>query len=304
MDVKPPSSPLSPASDAPVVTVIVPTLNRPGQLVRTLHALSRQEDIPGGFDVLVVDDGSDPPLDPDLVVAHCAVPCRVLRTPNRGPAAARNLAASLTQAHLLAFIDDDCEPESTWLSGLVRRHGQANGPRIIGGKTVNQLVANRFAATSQNLITIGYAHQNRDPNQARFFAANNLSVPRQEFHLIGGFDENFRTAEDRNLCERWIFSGRSMLFAPECLVLHSHEMGLCGFWRQHFTYGRGAYRFHAERRQRWPGEPLVEWHYYGALLKSMLPIRGAHSTPLMAIALVISQVANLAGYVWEQQKGS
>lgn len=289
-----------PGPVAPAATVIIPTFNRPAQLATALRGLARQLPVPGGFEVLVVDDGGDPPLDERTLADTSGCDCRVLRTANGGPAAARNHAARRARGRILAFTDDDCEPDPGWLRGLVLRHDAAAAPRIVGGRTVNRLPANPFAATSQNLITFGYAHYNRDPERARFFASNNLSVPRAEFALVGGFDERFQTAEDRDLCDRWVHSGRTMTYAPECVIHHAHAMGLTGFWRQHLAYGRGAYRFHAEHRKRVPDHRIVEWPYYRTLLASMLPPRGAHASPPLAFALGVSQVANLLGFFLER----
>jgi hypothetical protein len=79
-------------------------------------------------------------------------------------------------------------------------------------------------------------------------------------------------------------------------------MGLNGFWRQHFAYGRGAYRFHAERLQRQPIGGIVAWPFYQTLLASLLPPRGAHATPSLAFALGVSQVANLLGFFRERSQ--
>lgn len=288
-----------PEADAFAATVIIPTLGRPVQLVKALRALARQLPVPGGFEVLEVDDGGDPPLVERALREDSGSDCRVVRMPNGGPAAARNFTSRQARGRLLIFTDDDCEPEPSWLQGLVARHAESEAPRIIGGRTVNRLLSNPFAATSQNISTIGYAYQNSDPEQARFFASNNLSIPRREYERLGGFNERFRTAEDRDLCDRWRCSGKTMADTPKCVVLHSHRMGLTGFWRQHFAYGRGAYRFHAEHRKRQAGDGIVSWPYYRALLASMWPLRGLHATPALAFALGVSQVANLFGFVWE-----
>ena len=294
------------ATDGPrddvAATVIIPTFNRPAQLVTALRAVARQESVPGGFEVIVMDDGGDPPLDERTLGEASGCPCRVLRIPNGGPAAARNVAARHARGRILAFTDDDCEPDPGWLRGLVLRHDAADAARIVGGRTVNRLVTNPFATTSQNLITFGYAHYNRDPDHARFFASNNLSMPRRDFMRIGGFDERFRTAEDRDLCDRWLHSGGTMTYAPECVILHSHAMGLAGFWRQHLAYGRGAYRFHAEHRKRQPEHRIVAWPYYRTLSASMLPPRGAHASPSLVFALGVSQVANLLGFLLEHRR--
>lgn len=287
-------------SDACAVSVIVPTYNRPTRLRTLIDALSRQWPVSGGFEVLIVDDGSEPPIDTAALVAGTSLTIRFLRTENSGPAAARNLGARCARGGTLAFTDDDCEPDANWIAGLLARHTAAVGPKIVGGCTVNSLPRNPFATTSQNLITIGYAHYNRDPERARFFASNNMSVPREAFLRIGGFDAIFRTSEDRDLCDRWQHAGLTLESAPECVVHHAHEMGLVGFLRQHFAYGRGAFRFHATRARRHGGVRIVEWPYYQTLFMSVFPPRGSHATLLLAFSLLAAQVANLIGFCYER----
>ncbi|MFM7183377.1 MAG: glycosyltransferase [Planctomycetota bacterium] len=286
--------------DAYAVSVIVPTYNRPARLRTLIDALSRQRPVSGGFEVLIIDDGSEPPIEAAALFADTSPTIRLLHAPHSGPAAARNLGARHARGPILAFTDDDCEPDPGWINGLLARHATAAEARIVGGRTVNSLPRNPFATTSQNLITIGYAHYNRDPARARFFASNNMSVSREEFLRIGGFDERFRTAEDREFCDRWQHAGLALVFEPECVVSHAHEMGLAGFLRQHFAYGRGAFRFHAMRARRHGGVKIVEWPYYRTLFTSLLPPRGAHATPLLAVSLLAAQVANLVGFFYER----
>ena len=46
------------AADVPAVSVVTPTYNRSDQAERLLDALAAVEPPPGGFEVLVVDNGS------------------------------------------------------------------------------------------------------------------------------------------------------------------------------------------------------------------------------------------------------
>ena len=49
---------------APTVTVVVPTHARPVQIEACLDGLSRLDPVPGGFEIVIVDDGS--PLHRDV----------------------------------------------------------------------------------------------------------------------------------------------------------------------------------------------------------------------------------------------
>jgi cellulose synthase/poly-beta-1,6-N-acetylglucosamine synthase-like glycosyltransferase len=150
----------------------------------------------------------------------------------------------VARGRYLAFTDDDCRPDRQWLRKL---HAalEADPGAMVGGLVVNGLTGNPYSSASQYIHDLVYAHFNRNPRQSRFFATNNMALPRSEFLTAGGFSAGFEfAAEDRDLCDRWWRSGRAMIFVPEARITHLHAMTLTSFWRQHFSYGKGAAEFH------------------------------------------------------------
>lgn len=287
----------------PLFSVIIPTYNRPEHLAHCLKSLAQLDYPSDRFEIIVVDDGSEQPLDSVVESVNSNVSINLIRQANAGPAAARNTGAKNAQGRYLAFTDDDCCPEQGWLKKLEDRLAD-NPDCIIGGHTVNRLINNPFSAMSQNIISMGYDHYNAIREQARFFTSNNMVVPTQAFLEIGGFDTDFRTSEDRELCDRWIHSGRRMIYDPNIVIYHAHPMTLRQFWKQHFTYGQGAFRFHNTRAKKGWGNFKIEGNYYVSLL--LYPFRHGQSRqgiPL-TFALLVSQVANLAGFFWEMRKHS
>jgi GT2 family glycosyltransferase len=167
----------------------------------------------------------------------------------RGPAAARNAGAKRAKGIFLVFTDDDCMPNSDWLQKLAARCAETPN-RLIGGRTLNALHSNVYSTVSQAILDIVYSYYNSVPNQARFFASNNQAIPLAGFSELNGFDPNFNASEDRDLCDRWLHCGYRMTYAPEAIVRHAHALTLPGFCRQHFNYGRGAFRFYQRRARR------------------------------------------------------
>ncbi len=129
-----------------------------------------------------------------------------------------------------------------------------------------------------------------------------MIVPTQAFLEIGGFNEEFRTSEDRELCDRWIHSGKTMIYAPEIIIYHAHPMTLNQFWKQHFTDGQGAFRFHNIRAKKGWGNFQIEGNYYLRLL--LYPFKNGQSKQGISLtfALLISQIANAVGFFWEMGK--
>jgi GT2 family glycosyltransferase len=281
------------------ISVIVPTRDRPRQLATCLAALAAQALSAESFDVVVVDDGTATPLDPVLDTWRGRLGLRVLRREGAGPAAARNAGAAAARGAYLAFTDDDCVPASGWLNALLQTLRRRPGA-MVGGRTTNLLADSAWAAASQLIVDIAYDYYNPDPENARFFASNNMAVETRAFHDLGGFAPTFRTSEDRDLCDRWRESGRLLVFAPEAAIGHAHQLDFPAFWRQHVGYGRGACRFLRAHRRRTPGSSTLEPRFYTGLVPRAARLaRGRPAAASLAGPLTVWQLANTAGFLAE-----
>jgi glycosyltransferase involved in cell wall biosynthesis len=239
---------------APIVTVVVPTYNRPRQLRGCLDALSRQTISGDDLEVVIVDDGGTTPLDALLTENSTLSRVRLVRQENAGPAAARNHGVRVASGSLVAFTDDDCRPHPDWLRTLVA--GASEFPaRLVGGTTKNGLKNAIFSETSQLIVEMVYEHFNADQWNAYFLTSNNFLCTRAAFLELGGFDPAFDRAgaEDRDFCDRWRASRQKLVWLPEAIVEHHHVQNLCGFIGLHYRYGRGAFRYHQRRQMRESG---------------------------------------------------
>jgi len=292
---------------APFLSVIIPTYNRPRQLARFLAAMEKLTAPPGSYELLLVDDGSPQDLKP-IVAPHAnRLPVRLLRQePNAGVAVGRNFGVQHAQGEYVTFSDDDILPTPDWLVALeacCRRHPGC----LIGGRTLNALTDNLFSTASQMIVDVAYAWHNADALEARFFAGNNITVPRTGYLELGGCDERFGRvgAEDREFCDRWWAQGRKLVYAPEVILYHAHTLTLRSFWRQHWTYGRGAYIFHTILGPQGRSEQLPRskaQQFYVDLLAAPFRARlGWRAWPLLAL-MVFSRLANTAGFVYQRAR--
>ena len=89
-------------------------------------------DGPVRMEIIVVDDGSTDTTS-DVARAHGVTSVR--HETNRGLAAARNSGVRAASAPIVAFLDDDCEPEPQWARQLLddghtaRRSSESGAPR-------------------------------------------------------------------------------------------------------------------------------------------------------------------------------
>lgn len=284
----------------PAVSVVVPACGRPDHLVSMIASLRRLEPIPGGLELIVVDDGSPQPLEPAVRAASGRLDVQVIRTPNRGPSAARNAGLAQARGALVAFTDDDCRPDRGWLTALA--HAHAEHPRaLLGGHNVTALPGNPWAEATQALEDAVYARANADPLRARFFASKNMAGPRSDLIACGGFDERFRAAEDRELCSRWLAEDRPAVYVSDAVVAHCNPRSARIFWRQHLGYGRGAYHFHrGNRRRGGRGLRPDPADYAGFVREPLFGKRRGGLSRLLVLALVVaSQVAGVMGFALE-----
>src|SRR4051812_41125527 len=171
-------------------SLIIPTYRRPAQLSACLQALARQDYPRDLFEVIVVDDGGETPLDPVVAPFINKLEVTLIRQANAGPAVARNTGVARARGQWLAFTDDDCTPAPSWLRALAACF-TATPADAVAGRTVNALPDNPYATASQLLVSFLFAYHNTDPQQARFATTSNLALPAEPFRALAGFDPTF-----------------------------------------------------------------------------------------------------------------
>lgn len=279
-------------------SVIVPTFNRPRQLLACLQSLDQLAYPCHLFEVIVVDDGSAAELAPRLVASQYRFQVRVLQQPNSGPAKARNFGASQAEGRWLAFTDDDCSPAPEWLQQLQVSLEASPGGLVAGG-TWNRCPGNLCSVANQLLIETVCGWFAEFAPERLFFTSNNFAADRRRFLNLGGFDTRFSLAagEDREFCMRWFRAGGELLRRPEAVLLHGHPQGFFRFTRMHFRYGRGAATLHSIL----PMTPLKVSRLSLYLRLMVAPFRAVPlSQALICLPLLAwSQVVSALGFAFE-----
>jgi GT2 family glycosyltransferase len=172
------------------VSVVVPTHNRPQALKRLIASL----DTTPRVEIIVVDDGSDPPVE----VSDDRV--RLLR--NEKPlllAGARNRGAAEAKAPIIVFMDDDCMPAPDAIS-LLAEQVQRDASVGIAGPVIAYLKARDtiWCAGSERRRWTGrtrFRAQGADVSTAQELPRRSDDFPsvfamrKDLFEEIGGFDQ-------------------------------------------------------------------------------------------------------------------
>jgi glycosyltransferase involved in cell wall biosynthesis len=259
-----------------MISVVIPTRDRPQPLEECLAALDRQS-ASARLEVVVVDDGSAAQADIAAVVARHPQ-ARLVRLDGRGPAAARNAGSQAAEGDVVVFIDDDCVADEAWAERLAAAVAHADA---VGGMTLDT-----GGPLAQAAELIAHAPAATVP----FAPSNNLACSRR---LITSepFDETFPDAagEDREWCARIVGKGYLLAFEHDARVTHRQKVSLASFIRRQYRYGRGAYRFRSAHggtsRLERPG-------FYAGLVR-----RGFAVDVRVGILVVLAQAATAAGWI-------
>ena len=207
--------------------MIVPARDASGTLARTLDALAAQ-DLPGEFEVLVVDDGS---VDGTAAIAEGARDrVRLVRQGRLGPAEARNRGAAEAGGEVLVFTDADCFPERDWLRRGLECLRDAE---LVQGFVRPDPAVPRspFDRTLWVLQEVG------------LYESANLFVRREAFDRVGGFEEWLDPVAGKAMAEDLWFgwkvrrTGGRTRFCPDAVVHHA-------------VFPRGARAYVEEYRRR------------------------------------------------------
>jgi glycosyltransferase involved in cell wall biosynthesis len=195
------------------LSVVIPTYKRPKLLLKCLDALAMQTIEQGSYEIIVVSDGHDPATAEALAQFNtggaCVLKYKALPS-KKGPAAARNYGWLAAKGELVVFTDDDCIPDSNFLSAYYQAF-VADKARAFTGRTIVPLPK---CPTDYERNTAGL-------EEAEFITAN-CACPKALLLKVGGFDEEFALAwrEDSELEFKLINAGVPIVKINAALVVH------------------------------------------------------------------------------------
>jgi glycosyltransferase involved in cell wall biosynthesis len=254
------------------ISVVIPTYQRPALLQRCIAALARQDFALNDFEIIVVSDGPDQKTRNMLhSVDHLVLPyVQYITLPqNSGPAAARNCGWSHAQAELIAFTDDDCVPDTHWLSALWNHYVQT-------GKQKRMAYSGRIEVPLPEHPT-DFERNTAHLQEADFVTAN-CACTKFALSLIGGFDERFKTAwrEDSDLEFRLLENHVPIIKIQEALVVHpvrKAQWGVSVKEQKKTMFNALLYKKYPSLfRQRIQKSPA--WHYYLIIAGFIVMIMG------------------------------
>lgn len=238
------------------LAVVVPTYNRCDALKQCMEHLERQEW--KDFEVILVDDGSIDSTEMWVrsYLERTPLVVRYLRQTNSGPARARNLAISSTEAPVTVLIGDDIFVTPHFTALHKELHAQRSEMSVVGvGLTVWEEKQQRVTPFMRWLDTHGMQFSYGEllagakPGWQHFYTSN-LSFKTALLREFS-FDESFPYAAMEDIeaaCRIEANHGLDMVFLVGALAYHLHPMTFRNACRRMEKVGESTAYFH----QLWP----------------------------------------------------
>ena len=198
------------SAEIPGFSVIIPTCNRVDLLEKCLNGLApgRQTLQVEHYDVIVTDDGSAQSAEGLIAAKFPWV--KWVPGPKKGPAANRNNGAKAAVRPWIAFIDDDCIPDPSWLSSFAMVAAGNDEVNVLEGRTYPDRPRNSLGESC--------------PENAKggLLWSCNLAIRKTSFEAMNGFDQRFPFAamEDVDFKLRLTERREKIQFVKDASVCH------------------------------------------------------------------------------------
>ncbi len=225
---------------------VIPVYNRPDEVDELLTSLCAQT--LGGFEVVVVEDGSAIPCR-DVVEKYAGrLDVRYHVKPNSGPGQTRNYGVERARGEYVLILDSDAVLPPGYLAA-VEAELQAEPCEAFGGPdrahasfTPMQKAIN-YAMTS--FFTTGGIRGGKKKLDKFYPRSFNMGVRRETYLALGGFSE-MRFGEDIDFSTRIFKRGCTCRLFPEAWVWHKRRTDLRKFFKQ--VHNSGIARINLTKR--------------------------------------------------------
>lgn len=212
------------------VSVIIPVYNDPERVKLCIDALQQQTYPDNLYEIIVVDNNSEPPLDPATFSKYPNVV--LTHEKKQSSYAARNKGISVAKGEILAFTDADCIPEPDWIENGVKQILKLPEDSIVGGRVIC-FISDKNNPTSFELWEHIFSYnQERNIKTNGFVITANLFARERSFQKVGMFNGDLSTGGDRDWSYRTFNKGYKLYYINDVIVKHPARRTFRSFYRR------------------------------------------------------------------------
>lgn len=223
------------------ISVVIPVYNAEKTILKCLKSLSSQTY--RSFEIILIDNNSTDnsvQLIKDFISKNEGLNIKLIHELKQGSCAARNRGARIAKGKIIVNTDPDCVADKNWLKDILSAFDDDSIGAVAGniyGFSPESLIE-KFLSIFTLRGSGKYQILNRYNILEGGFATANLSIRKDVFKKIGGFDEDINIyGEDHDICARIYRAAYKIKTVPNAVIYHIHRSDLKGFIKQSINFG-------------------------------------------------------------------
>lgn len=208
------------------ISVIIPTHNRPESLSKAVRSILKQKTPPK--ELIVVDDGSEPPVSPQIFsVFKNSLDVRLLRNEvSKGGNYARNKGIIEATGEWVAFLDDDDVFMPEKIEEVTRALSNHSSIGLLYHTAEINLINEKIRYKSG----VSNVSSTQNPLSAllirNFIGGTSMVVAKRRMLIeLGGFDETMPALQDWEMWIRVTKAGKRLVYLNKALTKYVHNTG-------------------------------------------------------------------------------
>ena len=230
-----------------VVSIVMATLDEEEYIEGCMLSLLSQRNVPGGYEVLVLDGGSEDGTVAILQdIAKRDPRVRLLENPERVQVHAFNLGRKEALGQYIAVVGAHAEYDRDYVSTCLHLLN-TTGATNVGGVPTNigrGAVGQAIAWAMSNPLGVGWSREQYAKRDVFTDTLFGFFGQKSCLEALGGFDERYVSNEEVELNYRIRQAGGRVLISPRIRFNFFVRGSLKALWQQKFRYGYGRAQTH------------------------------------------------------------
>jgi glycosyltransferase involved in cell wall biosynthesis len=233
--------------DHPFVSVIIPVYNDAKRLTLCLSALEQQTYPQAQYEVIVIDNASDPEQNIAGVVAQFGQTIAAYEAVP-GSYAARNTGIDIARGEVIAFTDADCIPAPNWIETGVSALLSTPNCGLVAGR-IEIFFQNPDCLTSVELYESVMAFQQQEHlEKYQYGSTANVFTFKRVLNQVGRFDAAVKSNGDYEWGRRVAAAGFQQRYAADVCIAHPARRTFAELFKRTTRLAGGIYDAQIQKR--------------------------------------------------------